>query len=141
MNILFSLFPLLFIGSWILVTFILSKMGWSNLAGRYRSDGDFTGNNIGMISASINEVNYKGSIILKYNNEGLYFKTLFLFRLFHPPFFIPWKEISEISNKQFLFEKIVVLKIADPVVATIKISQSTYSKFEDAYLMHNLGKS
>jgi hypothetical protein len=140
MNNVFNFFPFLFIGSWILVSFILSKTGWSKLVKQYRAANDFIGNNIGMISASINGVNYKNSIILKYNNEGMYFKSIFFFRLFHPPFFIAWKEISEISNKQFLFSKIVELRIGNPVIATIKISQSIYSKFEQAYIMHNLGK-
>ena len=141
MNNFFNFFPFLFIGSWVLISFIISKMGWSNLVSKYKFDNNFIGNNIGMISASINNASYRNSIILKYNNEGIYFKTLFLFRLFHAPFFIPWEEIKNIKNKQFFFTSLVELSIGSPVIAKIKISQSTYSKFEKIYIINNLGKT
>ncbi len=133
-------FPILFVGMWILVTFIISKFGWADLAAKYKVEDTFIGSRIGIISASINSANYRNAIILKYNEEGIYLKTIFLFRLFHDPILIPWKEIKEVRGKKFLFFNPKQLIVGSPFVATITISSSTFSKFETDYLLHSISK-
>src|SRR5690348_11958136 len=88
-NFPFAYFPFFFIGGWIAVTFIISRLGWSKLAYEYKTDPElFTGNKIGLISARINFTNYNNCLSLAYNDQGLLFKLIFLFRLFHPPILI-----------------------------------------------------
>jgi hypothetical protein len=124
------IFPFAFIGSWLLVSFILSRMGWATLATNYPFDGVFTGQRIGIISGSINSVNYNNSIILKYNDEGLYLKPIVLFRLFHKPILIPWKEIKSVRDKQMLLFTVKELNVGDPFVARIGISEGAFDKIK-----------
>lgn len=124
-------FPILFIGTLILVTFILSKMGWADLAANYPSNSAFTGKRVGIISASINSVNYQNSLVLKYNEEGIYLRPVFLFRLFHKPVLIPWKEIKEVRDKKILFYTFKELIIGNPFVAIIGIKKTTFSKIKN----------
>jgi len=44
------LFPLFFIGIWIITTFIISKMGWSHLAYKYKLEGFKELKRIGIIN-------------------------------------------------------------------------------------------
>ncbi|UAY53632.1 hypothetical protein [Ferruginibacter albus] len=44
-------FPFFFIGMWVLVCFIISKMGWADLFTNYPAPADFIGTRIGIISA------------------------------------------------------------------------------------------
>src|SRR3977135_2062016 len=96
-------FPFLFAGMWILITFIISRMGWSDLSAHYETINPFLGQRVGIISASINSANYNNSLILKYNEVGIYLRPIIIFRLFHKPILIPWTEIKEVRNKNILF--------------------------------------
>lgn len=116
-------FPLFFIA----ICFVLSRMGWSRLASKYKSTQDFYGPKIGWISAGVNKVYYKSCLVLKYNSEGLYLRPIVLFRLFHDPIAIPWNEIKEVQTKMFGTK---VLVIGNPLVAKLTISSSTFNKFQ-----------
>ncbi len=52
------LFPIFFIGMAVGVMYILAKKAWWGLAENYPFDRDFEGHRFGIISASINGVNY-----------------------------------------------------------------------------------
>lgn len=138
MNYLIYLFPIFFIGMWILVTFVIAKMGWVALVENYQFDDTFTGEKIGLISASINSANYKNSLILKYNDEGIYLKPIFLFRLFHKPVLIPWKEIKDIRDKKILFITIKELTVGHPSVAFIGLTETVYDKIRNNIDQHFL---
>ena len=133
MERLFYFFPLFFAGMWVLVTFIISKMGWADLATNYLFEGEFTGKRIGIISASINSANYRNALILKYNQEGIYLRPIIIFRLFHKPVFIPWKEIKEARDKKILFYTFKQLIIGDPFVAIIGIKKSIFAEMENNF--------
>jgi hypothetical protein len=124
-------FPFLFIGMVILIIFIISKMGWADLAAKYQSSATFIGKRVGIISASINNANYKNSLVLKYNEEGIYLRPVFLFRLFHKPIFIPWKEIKEVRDKKILFYTFKELIVGNPFVAIIGVKKSVLDKIEN----------
>lgn len=130
MNYIKYIFPFFFIGIWILVNFIISKMGWNDLVKKYLYTDFFAGNRIGIISASINTINYKNCLVLKYNEEGIYLRPILLFRLFHKPLLITWKEINEIRSKKILFNNFKELIIGNPFTAIITVSEKTFKKIE-----------
>ena len=132
--------PLLFAGSWILISFIISRAGWADLVTHYQTNTAFIGRRVGIISASINSANYKNSLILKFNEDGIYLRPIILFRLFHKPILIPWKEIKEIQDKKFLFFSYKKLIVGQPFVATIVLKKSTFSKIEDNHFAYSLNK-
>ncbi|HEY2350266.1 MAG TPA: hypothetical protein VGH64_14715, partial [Puia sp.] len=96
-------FPFLFVGMWVLIIFIISRIGWAALAANYSTSAPFKGHSVGFTSASINGANYNNSLILKYNEVGIYLRPIIFFRLFHKPILIPWKEIKEVRDKKYLF--------------------------------------
>jgi hypothetical protein len=130
-------FPVLFIGMWILVTYMISKMGWADLAKFYETNKTFRGNKVGLISASINGANYNSVLILKYNDEGIFLRPVFLFRLFHEPILIPWKDIIETRDKKTLFIEFKELIVGNPFVAIVKMKKSTFAKIEKAFVFHS----
>lgn len=122
------IFPIFFVGMFVLVLFILSKKGWSGLAKEYKYLEDFVGERVGITSATINGVNYNNCLLLKYNEKGLYFKPVFIFRLFHVPVMIPWKEVKVVRDKKILFVQLKELVIGDPTVALVLMKESTVNK-------------
>lgn len=136
MELQFILFPFLFIGMWVFITFLISKGGWSKLAGKFQIEKPPIAKSLGLISGYINKTRYKNALILKYNDEGIFLSVLFLFRLFHPPLFIPWEEIKGTEESKVLLFKFRTLKIGDPVIARIKLNENTFQKLKDALEKH-----
>lgn len=122
------LFPFLFAGMFVLIVFILSKKGWTGLASRYQYMDIFTGERVGIISAAINGVNYGNCLLLQYNRDGIYLRPVFIFRLFHPPVLIPWKEIKTVRDKKMLLVTVKELVVGDPAIAFIQMKPATVEK-------------
>lgn len=112
--------------------FALSRMGWALVARCYKHSGTFTGARVGIISAAVNTGNYKNSLLLKYNSEGFYLRPVFIFRLFHPPLFIPWTEIAAINDKSVMRGNTTELVVGHPELARITILESTFKQIEHA---------
>ncbi len=127
----FLFFPVLFIGVWVLVFFIISRFGWAKLATHYASDADFPGTRIGLISLAINWVSYNNSLVMKYNERGMYLKPLLVFRLFHKPILIPWKDIVEVRDRKLHFFNYKELVIGNPAITKLSIRSKTFSKIQN----------
>jgi hypothetical protein len=95
---------------------------------------------VGIISAKINSANYNNSLILKYNEDGIYLKPIILFRLFHKPILIPWREIKEVRDKNILFFSFKDLIVGQPFVAKIRLNKSTFSKIGNHLPSYSLSK-
>ena len=125
-------FPVFFIALWIFVIFIISRFAWAKMAAAYPGSEDFGGTRIGIISLAVNMMNYNNAIVLKYNDEGLYLKPLFLFRIFHKPVFIPWQEVKDVHDKTVHFFSYKLMTIGDPVVVKLGIKAKTFLKIKNS---------
>jgi hypothetical protein len=124
------IFPFLFMGMWIFVYYLMSRKGWDRLVEKFRANDSFHGTRVGVVSATINQSNYNGSLVLKYNYEGIWLRPVFIFRLFHPAVLIPWTEIKEVRDRKMFFVKLKELVIGNPFVAIITLKESVYNKLE-----------
>jgi hypothetical protein len=101
----FVLLPFLFIGLWVTVNFIISRLGWASFAQSYPARIRPRG--IAYRSPS----SWFGCFLARYGNvvhvifsdRGIYFYASFLFRAFHPPFLVPWDSVKHIEKKRVLF--------------------------------------
>lgn len=88
-------FPVVFIGLWLFITFILSKIGWARLLPHYEyGKKPFDGENLGSAGGRINGVNYNGVLELKADYSGLHIQPVKIFKAFHSPVLIPWQDIK-----------------------------------------------
>lgn len=131
------LFPFLFGGIFVLVIFILSKKGWADLAEVYAYNEPFEGEQAGITSMTINGVNYNNCLLLKYNDQGFYMRPILMFRLFHKPLFIPYKDIKDIRPKKLLFTSVKEMVIGDPAIAIIQMKETTSSQLEHMMMRKN----
>lgn len=125
------LFPYLLVGLPLLASFYFSKVGWKELEENYLSEETFIGERIGIISALVGNIKHKNSIILSYNQSGLYLKPIIFFRLFQRPVLIPWEYIEEVRSKKFLFYayKELVIESSRSVVI-IYVKENAFKKIE-----------
>ena len=95
------------------VSFVVSLVsGWHLLAQRFRADGPFEGRIYRWFQAGMRwSMHYGNSLKAGATSEGLYIAPVFLFRIAHPPLFIPWKQIRIGSSKWLGFWVIVTFTL------------------------------
>ncbi|GMU01178.1 hypothetical protein KH5H1_52980 [Corallococcus caeni] len=97
--------PLVLIpGMFVLVTFLLSRMGgWSRLARDYRLDkgGGFPSRYF--VSGGVGLVSYRSCLIVGGDARGLYLAVLLPFRVGHPPLCIPWADLQDRVRERWFF--------------------------------------
>lgn len=96
------------VAGWIVFSYLLSYLsGWRFLAQAYRATQPFSGRVVRPWAASMRwGVNYNGLIAIGMNSMGIHLSAFFLFRVGHPPIFIPWSEISASRQRRWWFKLI-----------------------------------
>ena len=54
---------------------------------------------------------YDNVLTIGADSAGLYLAPFVLFRAWHPALFVPWSEITDVRETQFLFSKFVVMRL------------------------------
>lgn len=101
-------FLLFFVAAWLILCVLLSLMGgWHRLAQRFPAKSDSDGEEFRFASMSLGSglfpVRYRNSLFVTTGRSGLGLSVLFLFRVMHPPLFIPWSAVETVRPEQTLF--------------------------------------
>ena len=97
-----------FIAGWAGFSYLISYMsGWRYLAQAYRTRQPFLGGRLRPWAASMRwGVNYNGLLALGADSQGMHVSVFFVFRIAHPPLFIPWTEISATPMRTWWFKMV-----------------------------------
>jgi hypothetical protein len=131
-------FPIIFIAWWILVLFILSKRGWQEFSERYNAFGNFSGTRAGIVSTRIKKIQYNGSIVLRYDSQGIYLLPLLIFRLFHKPIFIPWSEVKAVRKRKMSFWRIYELIVGADLDFVLILSHNVFRQIEQYVSLYKI---
>ena len=112
-------FPAVFVGMWVAIALVLSRLGWSDLASVYRTGRPFEGRRWHWVSAQVGKVGWRSSLTMGANGEGLFLAPMILFRIAHPPLFIRWSDISVAWKRWFGFECVQLTARGAPHAAII----------------------
>jgi hypothetical protein len=127
------LFPIFFIGIWVLVCLLLSGVGgWGTWARHYAAQDPFRATKLRFRSGQTgNHVNYRSCLTFGADREVLYLAVLPLFRVGHPPLRIPWSDVCARESRGWVFEY-VDLEFAKAPGTSLKISRSLAQALFDA---------
>jgi len=96
-------FPILFIGIWSGVCYLLATVGgWQKLATKYETEKTtvieqkFTDEN-----GRFGFTNYKFTLTVGFSPAGLYIANNPFFRIGHPPLLIPWTNVKIVPDNGF----------------------------------------
>lgn len=114
---------------WSALAVITSGMGgWATLAEMYPYHDPLSAQCFSGQSAILRRSsNYRGSLKICADDEGLYFSVTFLFRPGHPPFFVPWGEISG-TRQSYGLNKVVELRFQRTPDIPFRIYKRTADK-------------
>lgn len=127
-----------FVAMWFIVTGLLAILsGWSSLATHWREHEPRSGTAFrfasGSIGAKFLPVSYSNCLTVTVSEQGLGLSILFPFRFMSPPIFIPWSQVSSITDgKSFFVRHVLVqprnhwarIKLHGKVVAPVLASSS-----------------
>ena len=90
-----------FIIFWMLIVKLISKAGgWGALAASYKAAYPFEGTKFRFQSARLRrKTSYNNALTVGANRDGIYLKMSFIFRIGHPPLFIPWEDVSTTTTR------------------------------------------
>lgn len=99
-----ALFPLFFVAMWCFVSILLASIGgWRVLARHYPTGSGFHGRSFTFRSAQVGSVSYGACLTLGVNAEGLRMSILPMFRVAHPPLFVPWGDVTVRAGRTWFF--------------------------------------
>jgi len=131
------LWPVLFAPSiWILVTFIISRMGgWSLLAKAYLTQANtLDGESWRFQSIHMRwGTNYNNCVTVRANALGLGLSVIWLLRIGHPPLLIPWSDITiyRVKRSRFFPSWIEFRFRLEPSIP-IRVNKKLFSKILDS---------
>lgn len=98
------------LGIWIVMGIFIARVGgWASLASVYGYSGEFQGEWLRFQSARMRwGTNYGNCLTFGPNRLGVCLSTLIIFRLGHPPLFIPWTDISVSEQRGRWFNSVVL---------------------------------
>lgn len=127
----FALAALLLV--WLLVSVVISYTGgWFSLARNFRSQASFAGSEWRGESGMMRGLaHYRNCLIVGANPAGIYLAVFLPFRVFHPPLFIPWNEITQ-SKTRIFFMNMVRFQLGRKHPIPLLIRESLAAKVKTA---------
>ena len=96
--------PLIILGGFLGITFIISLMGWWWFARKYPAKVRPAGQAYNVPSANFGGLGgYRNLVRVVFTGEGIYFYVFVLFRPFHAPFLLPWESVTGIAERKGWF--------------------------------------
>jgi len=85
----------IFAGLWVFGAWLLSWIGgWRRLVEQFGCKEPFDGTITHAASGRVGFIIYRLTLKLGVSDRGLYLAGFSMFRIFHPPLFIPWNQIQ-----------------------------------------------
>lgn len=109
--VILALFPVIFLGMWLLVVTLLSRMsGWMTLQNRFTDRPDksvlvMRAQSGAMGGISLAKVNFSGCLRFDICQMGLRVSVWKIFGPFQKPFFVPWGQIKVSDASIFKFKR------------------------------------
>jgi hypothetical protein len=128
---LFAFLP--FIVFWVVIVKLIARTGgWRALAASYKAAYPFEGTKFRFQSARLRrKMSYNNVLTVGANRDGIYLKMSFIFRIGHPPLFIPWEDVS-VSTARVMWTTTIKLEFAKCPKVPLMIRKRLAKKLEDA---------
>jgi hypothetical protein len=105
------MFPVIGVGLWVVVCFFVARSGWERFARKYRSNAKKKlklgpvekVHDVPKMGFRIGRGWYRYMVRVILTEEGIYFRAILPFRLFHSPFLLPWSSVRSVEKRRGYF--------------------------------------
>ena len=133
-RLIIIIFPFFFIAIWVFALWIIALTGgWSRLAKHYSIKdtlNPYQGKKLRRKFGRLGGTSYKRVLIVGANMQGLYLSVDILFRVFHPPLFIPWSDIQT-EERKGIFSSFTSLSFSRVPDVTVTISSKLMAQVQE----------
>lgn len=122
------IWPVFFVALWVGILLLTSRIGgWHRLARRYRATERTTvGRSIPYVTGMVGISRYKRVLSVTTGEHGMFVETRWIFRIGHPPLFIPWSEINNARRMHLFYWEYVGFDIGSPKVASMRLPSQIF---------------
>lgn len=107
---------------WCLLFHAIARFGgWAKLAARFRAQTKPQGKSFTWQSCTLGFANYSACLAIILSPSGMYLEMFLLLRCGHPALFIPWSQVTRISEKQDFWQSYCEVSIGTPHVGIIRL--------------------
>ncbi len=122
----FVLFPVVFVIIWCSVCLILSLSGWRRLAARFPARTAPSGTRHRVQRGKVGIASYNGCLNVYTSSDGIFLAVIPIFRLGHPPLFIPLKELNNPRVYKLFSWETVIFDIGTPRITSIQLPKQVF---------------
>lgn len=120
-------FPFFFVAMWCGVCLLTSAIGgWGRLAKKYPATAPPSGTRFPGQTGYVGVSRYRGVLTIHLSPEGLHLDVVKIFRIGHPPLFIPWSEIHNPAVRRNLWGESVVFEVGLPKIAKLLLPKAIF---------------
>jgi hypothetical protein len=119
--------PLMLFGVISVSLLVISAFGgWRRLAAFFPAIDLPSGRRFLMQSGSVGWVNYSACLTIYTSADGIYLTTMWPFRAGHPPLFIPWSEIHDVTTRRLFGMEDAVFEVGLPSIAKMCLPKKVF---------------
>lgn len=121
-------FPIFFSLLWIGITLLMSWIGgWGKVGKKYAATGaPPEGRVLKHVTGMFGMTRYKHVLTVITTDTGLYIENRKVFRLGHPPLFIPFTAIFQAQKQTLFFWEFVAFAVDDPPLAAVRLPAKVF---------------
>lgn len=105
------MFPVIGVGLWVVVCYFVARSGWERFARKYQALGKKTlrlgpveqVHDVPKMGFRIGRGWYRYMVRVILMEEGIYFRAILPFRLFHSAFLLPWSSVRSVEKRRGYF--------------------------------------
>ena len=113
---------------WVLISYIASQEGWSELAKLYRCYKKPEGTFRSFRSIRFGFGTYGNCVTIGFCDEGFYLALTLPFVFFHPPLLIRWEQFHSTHKKRILFWYGKTTYIGTPIMTQLNLPAYVYDE-------------
>jgi hypothetical protein len=129
MALVIVIWPIFFIALWVGIVMLMSLIGgWRRLARLYRAERPAGGNATPYVTGMIGMARYKRLLTVTTNENGMFIEIRWIFRIGHPPLFLPWRDIRNARKIHLFYWEFVGFDIGNPKVASMRLPSQIFDR-------------
>jgi hypothetical protein len=119
--------PLVFAAMWTAISWLISRIGgWHRVAAAHPAHGTPTGRRFGWQSGRFGVASYNHVLTVHSGAEGLHLAVNPMFRIGHPPIFLPWTLIRNAQRRRFFFVDTIRFDVGAPSRAGVVLPAAVF---------------
>jgi len=121
-----------FLSLWALTCLFISFFGWGELAKRHRAVLPAEGTRHSGRSLSLGRLaSYNACVTIHTSRSGLHLALFPIFRIAHPPLFIPWSAVRFLKQRQGMLGPRFLYDLGTPRVRRISVQADVHQAIQE----------